>query len=298
MAQKKSKAQLSGEKSKSAEPTRRAVRTRERIPAEYTDPLHNYIQEMLQDPSLDEAVRTEKKEAYDLYIVNHEPVNLRQRSPETGEYYVQKLTLYGSGEFNELLRIADLSFKDYFEKIRFPKQTSSEGETQKPVFPELREDEIWLRDTCDNMDPDTFQKVSELAVEVSPKFWSAPGSEFWTPTIRALTLIQRQIQMTERRTKLQAPLNTPTLMNALRDRHQRTNVSMEDLLFVANAFHVSVHWLMMGDDKVAATARKPSTEKVLTAYSFMPKTTRDMFLKTVWYIDAMNQMWTGGGISE
>ena len=298
MAQKKENAQLGGKKVKSAESSRRAARTCERIPVEYTDPLHAYIQNMLQDPSLDESTRKEKQDAYALYVARHEPANLRQKRPDTGEYYGQKMTLYGPGEFNELLRIAGLSFQDYFEKIRFPAQKDKEGEFLKPTFPELRDDEIWLRDTCDRMHPDTLQKVSELAIEISPEFWSASGSELWTPTIRLLTLIQMQIQMTERRTKLPLPLNTPSIMSALQDRHQRTNVSMEDLLVVANAFHVSVHWLMMGDDSVTAMARKPSTERVLTAYSFMPKNTQDMFMKTVWYIDTMNQMWAGGGVIE
>lgn len=262
----------------------------ERIPAEYTDAVHAYILSMLDDPALEMGIRERKRKEYNEYLAAHRPINVKQykRKGMPPVQSTQKLAQYGPGGFNELLRIADLSFQDYFVKIR--------GEADQ--FPVLTEDELWLRDVCDRMDDVTLDKVRAIATEMSPEFWSSQEAETFTPTLRVTTLISMQIPRSERNGKLPPKVNTETITKAVCDRHRYTTVDMEDLLVVSNAFHVSIHWLMMGDDSVSATARNPRTERVLNAYGFMSEATRRTFLKAVKYIDTMQNMWAGGESCE
>lgn len=268
-------------------------RTVERIPSEYTDPLHEYIKQQLQDLSLSEDVRARKSEEYDAYLQAHRLVGAWPYK-KSGVDTPQKTVQYGTNGFNELLRIAGLSFRDYFDKIRNP-WLQNAGKAPVHFF-EFTEDELWLRDTCDNMSPELLDTVRTLAVEMSPAFWTALDEQNMTPTLRLLTLISTKIQKSERRSKLPAALSTDTIVRAIADLHYCTNVTMEDLVVAANAFHVSIHWLMMGDDSIAATAQNPRTERVLTAYLFMSARTKRVFCKAVQYIqymNAMQNMWEG-----
>jgi hypothetical protein len=295
MGPKKRTTKPDGENAKQVAPSRQTQQKIERIPAEYTDPLYDYIQKVLQDPSLDEGMREQKTNDYNNYLASHRQLNVRQYRRTGKERTDQKLVLYGPGEFNELLRIAGLSFRDYFEQIRKPSLQEAAQSTME--FLVLSEDEVWLRDTCDRMDKKTLDRVREIAVEMSPKFWSSEETQLLPPTMRLITLLSMQIQRVER-AKLPPPVNTETILKAVNDRHRCTTVTMEDLLVMANALHVSIHWLMMGDDSIAATAKNPRTEMVLTAYGFMMESTQRTFLKVVRYIDTMQSMWEGGEMDE
>ncbi|WP_191396123.1 hypothetical protein [Flavonifractor sp. An306] len=287
------------DKIKQTAPSRQAQQKGERIPAKYTDPLHAYIQNLLKDPSLEESVRNEKEKEYSEYLELHKYSHVGESKKKKKEIHLfQKLALYGPGEFNELLRIAGLSFKDYFEKIRKPSLQQSEPDQSLPEFPALSDDEKWLRDICDRMDQDTLNKVRTIAVEMSPAFWTSQEYESMPPTMRFISLMGRQVPWSERKGKLSPALATKTIMKALSDRHFSTTVTMEDLLVVSNGLHVPIHWLMMGDDSVSATAKNPCTERVLTAYGFMADDTRHAFLKVVRYIDVMQSMWVGGEAIE
>lgn len=254
----------------------------ERLPAEYEQALYDYIDEYL-DSMKEDAARYEKK-ATALAAYQQE----RSTVPINGGYTKSRVLKidFSENSIVPLMEIADLNYCDLFNKafaglIREKREGS--GFAVVPP-PKLQPDEEELQNICDFLADDVFTRIQELALKMSPPFWSTIEAQSWTPTKRVWEILDRQLPLRARGPMFPIELRTPSMMRAIGDKHRRTRVPLEDIPAIAEYFHISFHWLLMGSDQISATAKKPRTERILTAYKFMSASAKSDFLETVKYI--------------
>ena len=254
----------------------------EKFPADYEDALYAYVNAYLDSIKDDTARYTEKVNAFAEYQEKRSTVPVGGGHAKTRTLKVD----FSDDGLVPLMEIADLNYCDLFDTvfaslIKEKRESSGYSVVQsRQMTPDKEE----LQHICDFLADEEFKQLQGLALEMSPSFWNTPQARKWTPTERAWTIAERKLPARTRGPMLPIELRTPGLEKALCDNHHGTRIPIEDIPAIAEYFHVSFHWLVMGSDKIAATAKKPRTESVLTAYCFMSEAAKKDFLETARFI--------------
>lgn len=250
----------------------------ERLQPDYEEALYKYIDQLFTSTWTDPELREQKQRELDAYRQSR-----RAASTASGQSGKILRVTYGPEGLAPLLRIGDLTLSTLFDDVFADLIAQKRAAVGFPVVKAslLSEDERELRDICDGMDNDLLVKVQDLAASMSPSFWQTPEAQTWSPTDRAIEISKRKLQWSDRLALTPPELATPGFINVKKDQHRYMRIPVEDFPAIANYFHVSFHWLMMGDDTITATAKKPGTEFVLTAYMFMSPSVKKLFLQAV-----------------
>lgn len=254
----------------------------EKFPADYEDALYAYVNAYLDSIKDDTARYMKKAAAFAEY-------QERRSTVPVGGGYAKTRTLkvdFSNEGLVPLMEITDLNYCDLFDTV-FASLIKEKRESAGYSVVQSRQmtpDKEELQHICDFLADEEFKLLQRLAFEMSPSFWNTPQALKWTPTERTWTVAERKLPARTRGPMLPIELKTPGLEKALRDNHHGTRIPIEDIPAVAEYFHVSFHWLVMGSDKIAATAKKPRTESVLTAYCFMSEAAKKDFLETARFI--------------
>lgn len=254
----------------------------EKLPADYEKALYDYVDTYL-DSIKEDLDRHEKKTAA-LAAYKKE-----RSTVSVGGGRVKDRVLkidFGESSLAALMEIADLTyyglFNDVFGPLIKEKREANGFEVVPPC--QMKPDEVELQNICDSLTDSQFEKLHELALKMSPSFWSTPQAQAWTPTERVWVIVGQKLPFRARGSMFPIEQRTPGIVKALNDKHHDTRIPVEDIPALAEYFHVSLHWLVMGSKRISATAKYPRTESVLTAYCFMSEATKKDFLSVARYI--------------
>lgn len=285
MPRRKTKARATKRKAASSyrekAPVRRDLET-EKFPADYEDALYAYVNAYLDSIKDDTARYTKKVAAFADYQERRSTVPVGGGHAKTRTLKVD----FSDDGLVPLMEIADLNYCDLFDTV-FASLIKEKRESAGYSVVQSRQmtpDKEELQYICDFLADEEFKRLQKLAFEMSPSFWNTPQARKWTPTERTWTIAERKLPARARGPMLPIELKTPGLEKALRDNHHGTRIPIEDIPAIAEYFHVSIHWLVMGSDKISATAKKPRTESVLTAYCFVSEAAKKDFLETARFI--------------
>lgn len=254
----------------------------EKLPADYEKALYDYVDTYLD--SIKEDLDLYEKKAAALAVYKEE-----RSTVSVGGGRVKNRVLkinFGESSLAPLMEIADLTYYSLFNDVFGPlikKKREANGFEVVPPC-QMKPDEVELQTICDSLADIQFEKLHELALKMSPSFWSTPQAQAWTPTERVWVIIGQKLPVRARASMFPIELRTPGIAKALNDKHHDTRIPVEDIPALAEYFHVSLHWLVMGSEKISATAKHPRTESVLTAYCFMSEATKKDFLAVARYI--------------
>lgn len=262
-------------------PARRDLEV-EKLPAEYEKALYDYVDAYLNSIKEDAERHEKKVAALSAYQKDRSTVPVGGGTVKTRILKID----FGEKSLVPLMEIADLNYCDLFNDVFGPlikeKRESNGFQVVQPC--KLKPDEMELQRICDFLADDEFKNLQKLALEMSSSFWTTPQAQAWTPTERVWAIIERRLPVRARGPLFPIELRTPGVVKALSDKHHGTRIPVEDIPAIAEYFHVSFHWLVMGSERIPATAQNPRTESVLTAYCFMSETAKKDFLAVARYI--------------
>lgn len=254
----------------------------EKLPADYERALYDYVDAYLN--SIREDVDQHKKKVAALAAYKKERSTVAVGG---GRVKARVLKIdFGESSLVPLMEIADLNYYGLFNDVFGPlikEKRESNGFAVVQPF-QMKPDEMELQNICDSLVDSQFEKLHELALKMSPSFWSTPQAQAWTPTERVWVIVGRKLPAQARDSMFPIELRTPGIAKALNDKHHATRIPVEDLPAIAEYFRISLHWLVMGSGRVSATAKYPRTESVLTAYCFMSEAVKKDFLSVARYI--------------
>lgn len=254
----------------------------EKLPADYEKALYDYVDTYLDSIRKDLTRHEKKVAALAAYKKERSTVAVGG-----GRVKVRVLKVdFGESSLAPLMEIADLNyyglFNDVFGPLIKEKRESNGFAVVQPC--QMKPDEVELQNICDSIADSEFKKLHKLSLKMSPSFWSTPQAQVWTPTERVWEIVGRKLPVRARGSMFPIELRTPGIVKALSDKHHYTRIPVEDIPAIAEYFHVSLHWLVMGSGRISATAKNPRTESVLTAYCFMSEATKKDFLSVARYI--------------
>lgn len=254
----------------------------EKLPGDFEKALYDYVDDYLDSIKEDMERHEQKVSALAAYRKERSTVPVGGGQIKTR---VLKLN-FSEISLAPLMEIADLNycdlFNDVFGTLIKEKREANGFAVVKPC--QMKPDEVELRHICDSLADDKFKKLQSLAIKMAPSFWNTPQAQKWTPTERVWAIVEHKVPVRARGSLFPVELRTPGIVKALGDKHRGTRIPIEDIPAIAEYFHVSFHWLVMGSERISATAMKPRTESVLTAYCFMSDAAKKDFLSVARYI--------------
>lgn len=254
----------------------------EKLPADYEKALYDYV-----DTYLDFIKKD--LERYEMKVAALAAYKKERSTVAVGGGRVKTRVLkidFGESSLAPLMEIADLNYYDLFNNVFGSlikeKRESNGFAVVQPC--QMKPDEMELQNICDSLADSQFEKLRKLGLKMSPSFWSTPQAQTWTPTERVWAIIGRKLPVRAKGSMFPIELRTPGIVKALNDKHHDTRIPIEDIPAIAEYFHISFHWLVMGSERISATAKYPRTENVLTAYCFMSEAAKKDFLSVARYI--------------
>lgn len=211
----------------------------------------------------------------------------------------------------EFLTVAKMSLQDFWE-VCFPEYKLIElmPEDADPNDPKYQNVDRYLSKelsdlyrTLDRMDKETRREVGKIAMMLTPTFWHSDLDELMTmrrhlggdraavgaeknpylamgPVGKMWALIQRKFlddeALPKREKKAPAGSQAKAVLHKMRIR-RRQGFRVTALPVVCNIFGVSLHHILNMPDEVKLYAKEDGTEQIVTAYTFMSETNKQIF---------------------
>ena len=196
---------------------------------------------------------TRDKTKYDAWCARQkqlEAFSAGNQSKSGRDWRQDKVITYDT--LNDLLRIDGLCGADFFRMLGVD-----------PVFAEPEYAEII--DLCSRLDESQLHALIDRVDLLATDWQRHPDIAVLQPSERVLTVFERRVPRTSRRSECPAALE-----RAWADGHRYTTIPIRDIPEVCTFLRVSPHWVMrMADDISMYVDGRPQVDCLLDRYSFV-----------------------------